>query len=98
MRGIETLSDACPAGSQKTAMASNSRVPWTSLQAIPQREADLVPLRHAVQRATSAAERSSAQAELDSELNRRLAADRAVREAVATMLRQPAVALLFQVI
>ena len=57
----------------------------------------MVPLRIAVQRASGTTERSRAQAELDAELARRRAADHAVRTAVATLLRQPAVALLFQV-
>lgn len=71
--------------------------PWTALQATAQREADLLPLRIAVQRASSQAERARAQAELDAELGSRSRADRAVREVVAEMLRQPEVAMLFQV-
>lgn len=71
--------------------------PCTALQATPQREADLVPLRVAVQRASSIADRALAQAELDAELNRRKSADRAVREVVAEALRQPGVRIVYQV-
>lgn len=43
--GLEAQAHACSAGFQVNAMVSTtSRVPWTSLQAIPQRQADLVPL------------------------------------------------------
>lgn len=78
-------------------MNTASSAPWTALQATPQREADLVPLRVAVQRAGSQAARARAQAELDAELARRKSADRAVREVVAALLRQPEVVQLFQV-
>ena len=56
-----------------------------------------MPLRVAVQRAGSQVARARAQAQLDAELGRRKSADRAVREVVAELLRQPEVVQLFQV-
>ena len=71
--------------------------PGARLEGTPQRQADLVPLRVAVQRAGSQAERARAQDTLDAELSRRRSADRAVRQVVAEMLRQPEVAQLLMV-
>ncbi|KAK9819348.1 hypothetical protein WJX74_009216 [Apatococcus lobatus] len=60
-------------------------------QAIPQREADLVPLWAAVTRATSPSERQQAYAALASKLDERASLDAGVRAAVMAVLEQPEV-------
>ena len=66
-------------------------------EAVPQREADLVPLRVAVHHARTPAEAASAQAALDAELDRRSRVDTSVRLAVSTLLRNNMVRAVFQV-
>ena len=70
--------------------------PWVALQAVPQREADLMPLVVRARRG-SPVERARAQAELEAELASRSTADRAVREVVRSLLHQPGMLQLFQV-
>ena len=69
----------------------------TGWEAVPQREADLVPLRFAVQHARTPAEASTAQAALDTELSRRRRIDASVRLAVSYLLRNEAAENLLQV-
>ncbi len=69
----------------------------TGWETVPQREADLVPLRVAVQHARTPAEAVTAQAALDAELSRRRQIDASVRLAVSDLLRNEAVDRLVQV-
>ncbi|KAK9843400.1 hypothetical protein WJX81_000515 [Elliptochloris bilobata] len=59
--------------------------------ALPQREADLLPLWLAVQRAAPGAPRAAARAELAAVLDTRRAVDEAARGTMAALLSQPAV-------
>ena len=59
--------------------------------AIPQREADLVPLWAAVTRASNASARQQAYAALQSKLDERAKLDASVQAAVLDVLQQPAV-------
>mmetsp|Transcript_14739 Transcript_14739/g.44517 ORF Transcript_14739/g.44517 Transcript_14739/m.44517 type:complete len:505 (-) Transcript_14739:2015-3529(-) len=65
--------------------------------AIPQREADLVPLRVAVQRATTSQAKEAAEAALHAAVEGRRRLDMAVRATVAGLLQQPSILQLFQV-
>ena len=66
-------------------------------QAIPQREADLVPLWAAVTRASNASARQQAYAALSSKLDERARLDAGVRAAVLNVLKQPEVAAVVKV-
>lgn len=66
-------------------------------QAIPQREADLVPLWAAVTRATNASARQQAYSALSSKLDERSSLDAGIRAAVQDVLSQPEVAATVQV-
>ena len=66
-------------------------------ETVPQRQADLVPLRVAVQHARTAAEAVTAQVALDAELGRRRQVDASVRLAVSDLLQDEAVDNLMQV-
>ena len=68
-----------------------------SIETVPQREADLVPLRVAVQRARTPAELAVAVAALDAELSRRRRIDQSVRRAVSELLNGKANIDLLQV-
>jgi hypothetical protein len=59
--------------------------------AVPQRDADLLHLYVAYQRAAAPAAKASALAALDAEVDRRRAVDGSVRAAVWALLQQPAV-------
>ena len=61
-------------------------------QAIPQREADLVPLWAAVTRATNGSSRQQAYAALSSKLDERVSLDAGIRAAVQDVLSQPQIA------
>ena len=61
-------------------------------QAIPQREADLVPLWTAVTRATNASARQTAYAALTAKLDERKSVDAGIRSAVLDVLQQPKIA------
>ncbi len=61
-------------------------------QAIPQREADLVPLWTAVTRATNVTARQTAYAALTAVLDERASLDAGVRAAVMDVLQQPRIA------
>ena len=65
---------------------------------VPQREADLLPLWAAVQRAASPAAKVEALAALHAETGRRLEVDTRVRKAVGHLLAQPEVLSAVQVI
>lgn len=69
----------------------------TSMETVPQREADLVPLRVAIQHARDPAEVAVAEAKLDAELSRRRRINQIIRRAVSDVLRSEAVVDLFQV-
>jgi len=69
----------------------------TGWETVPQRQADLVPLRVAVQHARTPAEAVTAQAALDAELSRRRQIDASVRLAVSDLLHNEAVDNLMQV-
>ena len=64
---------------------------------VPQREADLLPLWAAVQRAASPAAKVEALAALHAETGRRLEVDTRVRKAVGHLLAQPEVLSAIQV-
>lgn len=65
--------------------------------AVPQREADLLHLYTAVQRADSPAAKVQALEALHAETDQRLRIDKGIRVAVGQLLRQPAVLSSFQV-
>ncbi|KAK9868632.1 hypothetical protein WJX84_003492 [Apatococcus fuscideae] len=69
--------------------ANFTRVENGGHQAIPQREADLVPLWTAVTKAVDTASRQKAYAALTAKLDERSHLDASVRDAVATVLLQP---------
>lgn len=71
--------------------------PPSRMGAVPQREADLLPLRWAVEHAKDAEAHAAAQAALDAALQERAAVDAGVRGAIAGLLRQPQLAAMFQV-
>lgn len=64
---------------------------------VPQREAELLPLRIAVDRAPSGAEAQQAAAALQQALDARSFVDQAVRHAVSALLSLPEVTRLLQV-
>lgn len=64
---------------------------------VPQREAELLPLRIAVDRASSGAEAQQAAAALQQALDARSFVDQAVRHAVSALLSLPEVTRLLQV-
>ncbi len=65
--------------------------------AVPQREADLLPLRWAVHHAKDPEAKAAAEAALQAALRARAAVDDGVRDAVAGLLRQPQLVAQFQV-
>ena len=79
-----------PAGDGSNALLSTAQLPHT-MGTVPQREADLLPLWAAVQRAASPAAKVEALAALHAETGRRLEVDTRVRKAMGHLLAQPEV-------
>ncbi|KAK9907315.1 hypothetical protein WJX75_001305 [Coccomyxa subellipsoidea] len=71
--------------------ASNNLFADGGMGAVPQRDADLLHLYTAYQRAATPADKTAALAVLDAEIDRRRAVDNGIRSAVWDLLQQPAV-------
>ncbi len=77
--------------------ASNELFADGGMGSVPQRDADLLHLYTAYQRAATPADKAAALAVLDAEIDRRRAVDDSVRSAVWGLLQQPAVLAQLQV-
>lgn len=77
--------------------ASNTLFADGGMGAVPQRDADLLQLYTAYQRAATPADKTAALAVLDAEIDRRRAVDNGIRSAVWDLLQQPAVLTQLQV-
>ncbi len=77
--------------------AANDLFADGGMGAVPQRDADLLHLYTAYQRADGPAAKAAALATLDAEIDRRRATDDSIRSAVWDLLQQPAVLVQLQV-
>ena len=85
-----------PAGDGSNGQLSSAQLPH-NMGTVPQREADLLPLWAAVQRAASPAAKVEALAALHAETGRRLEVDTRVRKAMGHLMAQPEVLSTIQV-
>ncbi|CAL8462896.1 g2430 [Coccomyxa elongata] len=84
-------------GSSGLSAAANNPFADGGMGAVPQRDADLLHLYTAYQRAAGPAAKAAALAALDAEIDRRRATDNSIRSAVWDLLQQPAVLAQLQV-
>lgn len=77
--------------------AANNPFADGGMGAVPQRDADLLHLYTAYQRAAGPVAKAAALAVLDAEIDRRRATDNSIRSAVWDLLQQPAVLAQLQV-